>query len=99
MSVINIDSKEIYSHNYIIDSAQQVGFFNIRLGIEQNTTYRVGFGSVGVLKYTIRYFQVSFLLLGFPGTSGIFGYFRVCQVFTGISGYIQVYWIPYLFWW
>ena len=38
-----------------------------------------GSGRVGVLKYTIGYFRVSFLL------SGISGYFRV---FPGISGYI-----------
>ena len=29
--------------------------------------------------------------------SGIFGYFRVCRVFTGISRYIRVYWISSLF--
>ena len=38
-----------------------------------------GSGRVGVLKYTIGYFQVSFLL------SDIFGYY---WVFSGISDYI-----------
>ena len=41
-----------------------------------------GSGRVGVSKYTIGYFRVSFLL---SGISGYFGYFRV---FPGISGYV-----------
>ena len=44
-----------------------------------------GSGRVGVLKYTIRYFRVSFLL------SGISVYFRVCRVFLGISGFTYIY--------
>ena len=43
-----------------------------------------GLGRVGVLKYTIGYFQVSFLL---SGISGYFGYFQVSWVFLGFSGY------------
>ena len=41
-----------------------------------------GSGRVGVSKYTIGYFRVSFLLSGIPG---YIGYFRV---FPGISGYV-----------
>ena len=44
--------------------------------------YRVGSGRVGVSKYTIGYFRVSFLL------SGISGYVGYLRVFTGIYGYI-----------
>ena len=47
-----------------------------------------GSGRVGVLKFTIGYFRVSFLL---SGISGYFGYFRVCRVFTGISGFTHIY--------
>ena len=47
-----------------------------------------GSGRVGVLKNTIGYFRVSFLL---SGTSGYFGYFRVCRVFSGISGFTHIY--------
>ena len=47
-----------------------------------------GSGRVGVSKYMIEYFRVSFLLLGI---SGYFGYFRVCRVFSGISGFTHVY--------
>ena len=46
-----------------------------------------GSSRVGVSKYTIGYFRISFLL---SGMSGIFGYFQVCRVFTGISVYILV---------
>ena len=37
-----------------------------------------GSGRVGVSKYMMAYFRVSFTL----------GYFRVCRVFSGISGYV-----------
>ena len=50
-----------------------------------------GSGRVGVLKNTIGYFRVSFLL---SGTSGYFGYFWVCRVcweFSGISGFTHIY--------
>ena len=55
-----------------------------------------GSGRVGVLKYTIGYFRVSFLL---SGISGYVGYFRVFPGMSGIYGYIRVYWISSLFWW
>ena len=65
---------------FISTSAQRVGFFNIGSGrvLEKIPGSGSGLGRVGVLKYTIGYFRVSFLL------SGISGYFRV---FWGISGY------------
>ena len=44
-----------------------------------------GSGRVGVLKYTIGYFRVSFFTVG---------YFRV---FLGIFGYFWLYWISCLF--
>ena len=44
-----------------------------------------GSGRVGVFKYTIGYFRVSFLL------SGISGYFRVCRVFSGVSGFFWLF--------
>ena len=47
-----------------------------------------GSGRVGVLKYTIGYFRVSFLLSGISGYS---------WVFPGIFGYFWVYWISSLF--
>ena len=62
-----------------------------------------GSGRVGVSKYTIGYFRVSFLLSGisgyvgyfrvFPGMSGIYGYLRI---FPGIYGYIRYH---LFFWW
>ena len=51
-----------------------------------------GSGRVGVSKYTIRYFLLSFLL---SGISGYVGYFQVFPGMSGISGYIRVYWISY----
>jgi len=47
-----------------------------------------GSGRVRVSKNTIRYFRVSFFL---SGISGYFGYFRVCRVFLGISGFTHIY--------
>ena len=47
-----------------------------------------GSGRVGVSKYTIGYFRVSFLL---SGIFGYFGYFRVCRVFSGISCFTHIY--------
>ena len=47
-----------------------------------------GSGRVGVSKNTIRYLRVSFFL---PGISGYFGYFQVCRVFLGISGFTHTY--------
>ena len=60
-------------------SAQRVGFFNIRSGPVLDKILGIGSGrSVEI------YDQV------YPGiffTLRYFGYFRVCQVFTGIYGY------------
>ena len=47
-----------------------------------------GSGRVRVSKNTNRYFRVSFFL---SGISGYFGYFRVCRVFLGISGFTHIY--------
>ena len=47
-----------------------------------------GSGRVGVSKFTIGYFRVSFLL---SGISGYFGYFQVCRVFLGISGFTHTF--------
>ena len=47
-----------------------------------------GSGRVGVSKYTIGYFRVSFLL---SGISGYVGYFRVFPGMSGIYGYLRVY--------
>ena len=57
-------------------SAQRVGFFNIGSGrvLEKIPGSGSGSGRVGVLKNTIGYFRVSFLL---SGNSGYSGYFRV----------------------
>ena len=65
----------------LITSAQRVGFFNIGSGrvSEKIPGSGSGSGRVGVLKYTIGYFRVSFLLSGISGYS---------WVFPGISGYI-----------
>ena len=55
-------------------SAQQVGFFNIGSGrvLDKIPGSGSSSGRVGVSKYTIGYFRVSFLL---SGTSGYVGYF------------------------
>ena len=62
--------------------AQRVGFFNIGSGrvLDKIPGSGSGSGRVGVSKYTIGYFRVSFLL---SGISGYVGYFRV---FLGMSG-------------
>ena len=66
--------------------AQRVGSFNIRSGrvLDKIPGSGSGSGRVGVSKYMIGYFRVSFLP---SGISGYFGYFRVWQVFSGISVY------------
>ena len=76
--------------NIIIISAQRVGFFNIVSGRVLDKIPGIGSssGRVGVSKYTIGYFRVSFLL---SGISGYFGYFRVSWVFSGISGFTHIY--------
>ena len=70
-------------------SVQRVGFFNIGSGrvLDKILGSRSGSGRVGVLKNTIGYFRVSFLL---SGISGYFRYFRVCRVFSGIFGFTHI---------
>ena len=73
-------------------SAQRVGFFQYRVRsgrvLDKIPGSGSGSGRVGVSKYTIGYFLVSFLL---SGISGYVGYFRVFLGMSGISGYIRVY--------
>ena len=66
-------------------SAQRVGFFNIGSGrvLEKIPGSGSGSGRVGVLKYTIGYFRVSFLLSGISGYS---------WVFLGILDIISFFW-------
>ena len=54
-------------------SAQRVGFFNIGSGrvLEKIPGSGSGSGRVGVLKYTVGYFRVSFLLSGISGYSWV----------------------------
>ena len=53
-----------------------------------------GLGRVGVSKFMIGYFWVSFLLLGI---SRYFGYFREFWVFPGMSGIVGYFWgYPYI---
>ena len=58
---------------FISTSAQRVGFFNIGSGrvLEKIPGSGSGLGRVGVLKYTIGYFRVSFLLSGISGYSWV----------------------------
>ena len=72
----------------IIGSALRVGFFNIGSGRVLDKIPGSGSGRVGVSKYTIGYFRVSFLL---SGISGYVGYFRVFPGMSGIYGYLRVY--------
>ena len=69
-------------------SALRVGFFNIGSGRVLDKIPGSGSGRVGVSKYTIGYFRVSFLL---SGISGYVGYFRVFPGMSGIYGYLRVY--------
>ena len=57
----------------IVTSAQWVGFFNIGSGrvLEKLPVSGSGSGRVGVLKYTVGYFRVSFLLSGISGYSWV----------------------------
>ena len=68
-------------------SAQRVGFCNIGWGRVLDKIPDSGSGScqVGVSKYTIEYFRVSFLL---SGISGYLFYSRVFPGISGISGYV-----------
>ena len=76
----------------LISSAQRVGFFNIgwdRVG--QWTKYRVaGRVRVGQECQKIQSGISGYLFL-LSDISGYFGYFRVCQVFSGISGFTNIY--------
>ena len=67
-------------------SAQPVGFFNFGSGrvLDKILGSRSGSGRVGVSKYTIGYFRVSFLLLGISGYLGISWYVRYFRVFLGL---------------
>ena len=71
-------------------SAQRVGFFNIGSGrvgsgrvLDKILGSGSGSGRLGVSKYTIGYFRVSFLL---SGISGYVGYFRA---FLGLPIYAR----------
>ena len=74
----------------VVPSAQRVGFFNIGSGrvSEKIPGSGSGSGRVGVSKFTIGYFRVSFLL---SGISGYFGYFWVCWVFSRNFGFTHIY--------
>ena len=67
----------------VLGSAQRVGFFNIGSGrvLDKISGSGSGSGRVGVSKYMIGYFQVSFLL---SGVSGYFGYFWVYPYILGL---------------
>ena len=65
--------------------AQRVGFFNIGSGrVGYWTKYRVA-GRVGSGRSVEIYDRV------FPGIFFTLGYFRVCRVFLGISGFTHIY--------
>ena len=57
----------------VVTSAQRVEFFNIGSGrvLEKIPGSGSGSGRVGVLKYTVGYFRVSFLLSGISGYSWV----------------------------
>ena len=80
---------QIFSAN----SAHWVGFFNIGSGwvLEKIPGSGSGSGRVGVLKYTIWYFWVSFLLLGscgyFREFQGILDIICVLEVVSQILGF------------
>ena len=85
-SILAILSKFFFfyaSSSLVAPSARRVGFFNIGSGQELDKIPDSGSGSgqVGVSKYTIGYFRVSFLL---SGILGYFRYFQVCRFVTGI---------------
>ena len=91
--VIQENSHQLVSieiDEYVVTSAQRVGFFNIGSGrvLDKIPGSGSGSGRVGVSKNMIGYFRVPFLL---SGISGYFGYFRVCRVFLGISGFTFTY--------
>ena len=59
--------------------------FQYRVGSDKIPGSGSGSGRVGVLKYTIGYFRVSFLL------SGISGYVRYFWVFLGLPIHVKVF--------
>ena len=69
-----ISSYTIIQIKSVKASVQRVGFFNIGLGrvLDKIPGSWSGSGRVGVSKYKIGYFRVSFLL---SGISGYVGYF------------------------
>ena len=78
-------TSEIYRHlevKGVPGSAQRVGFFNIGSGrvLEKIAGSGSGSGWVGVSKYTIGYFRVSFFSQVFPGILGM----------SGISGFTHI---------
>ena len=81
-------------YEFFQSSAQRVGFFNIGSGrvLEKIPGSGSGSGRVGVLKYKIGYFRVSFLLSGISGYSWVFSGISGCiRVYPGISGYFWVF--------
>ena len=79
---------QIFSAN----SAHWVGFFNIGSGwvLEKIPGSGSGSGRVGMLRYRIGYFRVSFLLSGISGYSWVFSDMsRYFQVFLGILDMIS----------
>ena len=90
---------KLHRFRNVICSAQRVGFFQYRVGsgrvVDKIPGSGSGSGQVGVSKYMIRYFWVSFFR---SGISGYFGYFRVCRVFLVFLGlpilglFSNIYW-------
>ena len=62
----------IQNAEFAVSKARRVGFFQYRTGLGRVLKSRIagGLGRVGVLKYSIGYFRVSYL---FSGISGYFG--------------------------
>ena len=93
--VIQENSHQLVSieiDEYVVTSAQRVGFFNIGSGRVLDKIPGIGSGSgrVGVSKYAIGYFRVSLLVSGIFRYFGYFGYFRV---FLGIFLVFRVCWV------
>ena len=76
-----------------MSSVQRVGFFNIGSGrvLDKILGSGSGLGRVGVSKYTIGHFRVSFLLFGIPGILSISGYVGCSQVFLDLPIYTKVF--------
>ena len=82
--VSNLD----FSDLMVLNSAQRVGFFNIRSGRVLNKIPGSGPGPGRVVELYDQVFPGIFFL---SGISGYVGYFRVCRVFLGISGFTHIY--------